>query len=278
VQATLGSLATLGVRLRAGRETDATDRSGTVPVAVVSQAFAERHWPRATALGQRVRLTGAGEHAEWRTVVGVVSDVLLGNALSRDRSAQAVYVPLGQTAAVDATIVFRHRDDAAAAQAALYQTLASVDPLLPPPAVSTFDEMLGKTALIARSVAKLFALCFGFALVLAVSGTYGLMARSIGRRTREIGLRRALGATDGVIVRTLLGQGGRQLRVGAVVALPFMLLVGVGFPHFFPIGVALSLATGFGVASTIVAIVLVATYAPTRTAMSIAPRDALWRE
>ena len=125
---------------------------------------------------------------------------------------------------------------------------------------------------------KLFALCFGFALLLAVSGTYGLMARAIGRRTREIGVRRALGATDGAIVRALLGQGGRQLGVGALVALPLMIVVGVGFAHFFPLGVALTVATGVAVAAAIVGVVLAATYVPTRKAMAVAPSVALWRD
>jgi ABC-type antimicrobial peptide transport system permease subunit len=160
----------------------------------------------------------------------------------------------------------------------MYQTVASLDPLVVPSPVQTFAEILEKSALVARSVAKLFALCFGFALVLAVSGTYGLMARAIGRRTREIGIRRALGATDAAVARALLGQGGRQLGVGAVVALPALLAVGVGFAHFFPIGVGLTVATGVLVTATIVAVVLAATYVPTRRALAVAPRDALWRE
>jgi putative ABC transport system permease protein len=127
-------------------------------------------------------------------------------------------------------------------------------------------------------VARLFAGCFGFALLLAVSGTYGLMARAIGRRTREIGVRRALGATDGVIVRALLGQGGRQLGVGALVALPVMLLVGAGFSHFFPLGFGVAAAAGAAVVATIVGVVLAATYVPTRRVLGVAPRDALWRE
>jgi hypothetical protein len=280
VQAVLGALGTLGASLREGRLLDGRDRAGAVPAAVVSQAFARRHWPRASAVGQRVRLTGIGERdaGAWRTVVGVVSDVPLGNPLARDRSAVAVYVPLAQTEARGGTIVFRHRGDAAAAQAALRQTVAAADPLLPPPDVRKLDDILATTALMASSVSKLFAACFGFALLLAVSGTYGLMARAIGQRTREIGVRRALGATDGVIVRALLGQGSRQLGVGALAALPLMLVVGAGFSRFFPIGLALAVGTGVAVAATIIGVVLAATYVPTRQVLGVPPRDALWRE
>jgi hypothetical protein len=280
VLAELGPLGLLGPSLREGRLLDARDHDGAARSALVSQAFARRHWPRGSAVGQRVRLVGVGERGEdaWRTVVGVVSDVPLGNPLARDRSAAAVYVPLAQTDVAGAAILFRHRGDAAAAQAALQETVAATDPLLPPPEVRTFEEILAKTALMARSVARLFAGCFGFALLLAVSGTYGLMARAIGQRTREIGVRRALGATDRTIVRALLGQGSRQLGVGALAALPLMLVVGAGFSHFLPIGLGVSVGTGVAVAATIVGVVLAATYVPTRRVLAIAPRDALWRE
>jgi predicted permease len=278
VRGVLGPLTALGMSLGEGRLLDASDRRDGPPVAVVSRAFAARHWPTRSAVGQRVRLSGLGERDEWRTVVGVVSDVVLGNPLSRERSTEAVYVPLAQSDAASVSIMFRHRGDEGGARAALNQSIAAIDPTLPPPDVSTYDEILEKSALIARSVAKLFAACFGFALLLAVCGTYGLMARAIGRRTREIGVRRALGATDGDIVRLLMGQGGRQLGIGAVVALPAMLLVGAGFAHYVPIALALAAATGLAVTATIVAVVLAATYVPTRRALAVAPRDALWRE
>ncbi len=102
------------------------------------------------------------------------------------------------------------------------------------------------------------------------------MAQSIGQRTREIGVRRALGATDGGIVRLLLVHGGRQLGVGAAIALPLLLLTGIGFSHYFPIGAALSIATGLLVSGTIVAVVLAATYLPTRRVLKVPPRQALW--
>ena len=109
-------------------------------------------------------------------------------------------------------------------------------------------------------------------------GTYGLMARSIGQRTREIGIRRALGATDRGIVGLLLAQGGRQLGVGVAIALPVMLAVGVGFGKFFPIAIALSTGLALLVAGAIVSVVLFATHIPTRRVLAISPRDALWRD
>jgi len=280
VQGVLGSLEALGIATLEGRPLTPGDRAGQAGVALVSRAAAQRYWPGKSPVGERVRLPGTGETGEdtWRTIVGVVDDVMYGDEFSRDRSAVAVYVPLTQHDAEWVTLLFRHRGDAAAAQAALHTTVTTVDPQLVPSRVSTYDEILEKSALIARSVSRLFAICFAFALLLAVSGTYGLMARSIGMRTREIGVRRALGASDRSIQQLLLGQGGRQLGIGAVVALPLMVLVGLAFARFFPIAPWLALSTGVGVSLAIVAVVLAATWIPTRRALAVAPRDALFRE
>jgi hypothetical protein len=278
VQSVLGSLGMQGVTASEGRLFDARDDERGVDVAVVSQAFARTYWPNKSAVGQQIRLVGLGEASRPRTVVGVASDLMMGNPFSRDRSAVAVYVPLLQSDVSAATVLFQHRGDAVAAQAALSRTLVAADPKLPPPDVATYKEILEKTSLIARSVTVLFAGCFGFALLLAVSGTYGLMARSISQRTREIGVRRALGTTDRSVVRLLLGQGGRQLGIGVGFAAPVMIVVGVGFWKFFPIALAVSVGSGVLVSAVIVGVVLLASYMPTRRVLKITPRDAIWRD
>lgn len=277
VRAVSGSLEPIGSGVLEGRSFDTRDSEAGTPTAIVSRAFASRYWPGSSPVGRQVRLVGLGE-TERRVVVGVARDVPLGNPLSRDRSPLAVYVPLAQSDARDAFLTFRHRGSRAAAIAALHRALATIDPSYVPSHVATFDEILETTALMARSVTKLFTLCFGFALLLAVSGTYALMAQSIGQRRREIGVRRALGATDRTIVTLLLSQGGRQLGIGAAIALPFLLAVGIGFSQFFPIATSLSVTAGVLVAGSIVGVVLAATYLPTRRALKVTPREALWNE
>lgn len=277
VQALLGPLDPLGLGLREGRYFDAHDLPDAAPVAIVSASFAQRGWPGGSPIGRQLRLTGLGEAFD-RTVVGVSDDVLLGNPLSRERSPVAVYVPLRQTGPAGARLVFRHRDAESGARAAFHLGLASLDPLLAPPVVTSYREMLQKTTLIARSVNGLFTGCFAFALLLAVSGTYGLMARSIVRRTREIGLRRALGASDQMIMGMLLGQGARQLAVGALVALPVTGGTAIGFAHFFPVSPVTACAIAVLVSMAITGVVLLATWFPTRRAIAMEPSVALWRE
>ncbi|HTE44195.1 MAG TPA: FtsX-like permease family protein, partial [Gemmatimonadaceae bacterium] len=278
VEASLGPLQSLGIALRAGRMFDVRDDERGTPVALVSRALAEQYWPGRSPVGERIRLATDSGRTDSRLVVGVVSDILMGAPFSRDRSSAAAYLPLAQTSVPQAALLFRHRGDIPASQSALYASLATIDPRLAPPSVQTFEEILAKTALIATSVTKLFAVCFGFALLLAVSGMYGLMARSIGQRTREIGIRRALGATDSIVTRLLVGQGGRQLGVGVLIALPLLAGIGVGFAANFPIGFATTVLSGVAVSATIVVVAMLATYVPTRRALAVSPRDAMWRE
>lgn len=278
VDGVFGPLATIGVTLHAGRFFDERDDERSAPVAIISRALAEQNWPGRSAIGQRIRLATDSGRIASREIVGVASDILMGAPFSRNRSAAAIYIPLSQSVVPRSALLFRHRGDVPAARAALYATLARIDPRIAPPSVQTFEEILSKSALIATSVTKLFAICFGFALLLAVSGTYGLMARSIGQRTREIGVRRALGATDGVIARLLVGQGSRQLGIGVAVALPLLVTIGFGFSSFFPIGWVTALSSGVLVSTSIVSVVLLATYIPTRRALAVPLRDALWRD
>lgn len=277
VQAIEGDIATIGMQARIGRAFDGRDVASGERVAVVSQAFADKYFAGKSALGQHVRADTARD-AGWHTVVGVVSNVLLGQPFSRTRSDLAVYIPLQQYEATNAQVLFKHRGDAQAARSAFHRTLRGLDPNFIPPDISSFDELLAKTSLIATSTTKLFAACFAFALLLAVSGTYGLMARNIGQRTREIGVRRALGASDAMVTRLLLRQGGRQLGLGVVVAAPVMLLVGIGFSQFLPVGIVATVTSAVTVSAAIIAVVLAATFIPTRRAVRTELRDALFKD
>lgn len=278
VQAVAGPLATIGIGLVEGRALDGRDEPGAEPVVMVSRAFSARAWPGQSPIGRQVRLTGLGEATPARTVVGVVEDVLLGNPLSHDRSPVAVYLPLSQVDVGSVAVLFRHRGSEAAALAAFHQVLQALDPTLDGAVVQSFAEILAKSTAIAMAVMRLFGGAFLFALLLAVSGTYGLMAWSIARRTRELGVRRALGATDGSIMRLLLGAGARQLGIGALVALPLTLVVAVVFARYFPVSVLLSAGLALAVSAVVVGAVLAATWVPTRRVVGIAVRDALWGE
>ena len=276
VIAALGPLATLGVELAAGRYFGPEDDDSGARTALVSRAMAELYWPGRSPLGEQLTLTGIGE-TEPRTIVGIVGDVVLTEVAYGSRSYVGAYVPLLQTDARGARVQFRYRGGEQSARAAYHETLTALDPLLVSE-LTSLEEMLRLSTALARSVTDLITGCCVFALLLAVSGTYGLMARSIGRRTREIGVRRALGASDNRILAMLLSHGARQLGIGALIALPLLLGIGWASSLFMPISFALAVATAVAVSATITLIVLAATWVPTRRAITIAPRDALWRE
>ncbi|MEO6443907.1 MAG: FtsX-like permease family protein, partial [Gemmatimonadaceae bacterium] len=278
IQASLGALSTIGVRVLDGRPLEASDDASRAPVALISRALATRYWGRRSPVGEQLRLTGVGDTTSWRTIVGVVSDVPYGDPLSRDRSPEAIYLPLLQSGADVATVLVRYRSSEIAGREALYQAITQLDPLLIPDSVQPYAEVLRKVSLITVSVVRLFAACFAFALLLAVAGAYGLMARAVVLRRREVGVRRALGASDGNLTRLLLARGGRQLGAGALLAMPLLLATGAGFMHFFPVEPWLAVLAGIGVTLSIVGIVLAASWLPTRQVLRVSPREALWSD
>ena len=277
VVATLGSMSTLGIDLVEGRLLEETDDAARAPVVLVSRSLAASHW-RQSPVGQQIRLAGVGDTLQWRTIVGVVSDIPYGDPFARDRSTDAIYVPLLQTDAAATNVFIRHRGNDVTGRQALNQVMGAVDPLLVPESVFRAAEVIEKSGMLAVSLTKLFGSCFAFALLLAVAGTYGLMSRSIGLRTREIGVRRALGATDAMATRLLLRHGALQVGVGTLVALPFLAIVGAVISYYLPLGPALTTTAAVGVSAAIMVVVLGATWLPTRRVVATELRDALWRD
>ena len=140
------------------------------------------------------------------------------------------------------------------------------------------SEVIEKSGLITVGLTKLFGACFAFALLLAVAGTYGLMSASIGLRTREIGVRRALGASEAMATRMLLTQGARQLGVGTLIAAPVLVVIGVAAAQPASRSALRSRRRPASLVSVaIVAVVLAATWLPTRRVLRVPLRDAIWK-
>jgi predicted permease len=277
VLATLGSVSTLGIAVVQGRLLGDADDRRQPPVAMISQALAARQWPGRSPIGEQLRLSG-GEAQPWRTIVGVVTDLPYGNPLARDRSVEAIYVPLLQTEAGSTQIFLRSRTSEMAGRQALHRVLGAIDPEMVPGYVFRASEVIEKSGMLTVGLTKLFGACFAFALLLAVAGAYGLMSESIGLRTREIGVRRALGATEAMATRMLLTQGARQLGIGTLIAAPVLVVIGVAASHLLPLGGTLTALSGVAVSAAIVGIVLAATWLPTRRVLRVPLRDAIWKE
>jgi predicted permease len=267
------------VPLLAGRSFDARDTADSLPVAIVSRALAERHWPGQDPLGRRLRIGSAADgSAPFYTVVGVVGDVVQnasavvnGWGVGRPN----VYRPLAQSPARFVSIALATPAAPEAYADALRAAVLRVDPDTPVYWVRPLGDLLHAVASEHRLIATVFGLLGAFSVLLAASGLYAVLAYSVAQRTREIGVRRALGAADRGIVRLVLGQGLRQVALGLAIGL----VVAAGF------GLALG-GILYGVSGTdpliyLGALVLFAVVAaaacaePARRALRVPPMQAL---
>ena len=201
-----------GTAIRSGRPFSASDRAGALPVAIVSERFARLAWSGRNPIGERIRAGGA--QGEWRTVVGVAADVRESATSEIDAG---VYVPAWQLPQGGYEGLVRTSGDAHTLLPAIRSEVRAIDPALPVLAPRTLDEVPGASLNGTRLpviLAGAFAL---LALVLAVLGIYGIVAYSVALRTRELGIRAALGGKRGDIVRLVVSEGLRIAIVGTAI-------------------------------------------------------------
>jgi putative ABC transport system permease protein len=212
-----GYFEAMGIPLRAGRDLDAHDIAGAPLVAVINESMARRRLPGLDPIGQRLHI--GPDSGPWFTVVGVVGDVTQ-TSLAITRS-DAVYVTPEQWRFADNArwLVVRAHGDAAALTPAIRRALASVDKDQPVIRVATMDERVKISAADRRFALLLFEVFGITALILAAIGTYSLLSGSVTERTREIGVRAALGASRLDILMLVLRQGMALVGLGIAIGI-----------------------------------------------------------
>jgi putative ABC transport system permease protein len=274
-EVTPGYLETVGATLREGRLLGKGDREGGLPVVVINEFFAKRHWPGQSAIGKRIRFDDKDE--PWRVVAGVVQDIRERGLLLDMKP--AMYVPVGQVKPDSySCLVVRTTVEPANAMKAVERAVWAVDAQQPVTQIRTMDELMETDVADRTRPMILLGVFAGLALVLACIGVYGVLAYAVAQRTREIGVRMALGAKPLDVTRMILERGIKLSAAGllaggalaaALAALLRTLLYGVtlGAPGIYA-----------GTAAALVLVAVLACVIPAQRAARVDPAVALRNE
>ena len=253
-----------------GRLPDSRDSADSMAVAVINESMAKEAWPDGSPIGQRVRFDFE-EEAGYRTIIGIVPDIVHDDDGTVEPT---VYTSVSQSPERFMSIAVRGDGDPRSLANAVRTALAQTDPDLALYWVQTLDEARAVQTAGYRIIGTIFAVFAVVALVLAAAGLFGVLAFHVGQRTREIGVRRALGAPDGRILRMVLRASGVQILVGIVIGMGLLPLMGralgdiLNDSPYDPV-----------IYSSVLVIMLViafaATLTPTRRALRVDPAAAL---
>ena len=271
-----GYFDTLGIRIVDGRPFRQADGQNAPRVAVVNETFAARYWPGRNAVGRRFRLLNDAGTTTGVEIVGIAKDARYRNI--SESPTEFIYYPRRQISAPDATIMLHTSGDPQAFASPLRAAVRAIDPNMPAFGVRTMDDFYRASSV---AVTDLLVDIVGgmgsMGLALSIVGLYGLVAYSVNRRTREIGIRMAVGAQSGAVMwmvmrhGLLLASGGTLLGVLASVATGKLLRGAFPFPNVASVDVV----TYALVVPTLLAVTLLAAYIPARRASRIDPLRAL---
>jgi predicted permease len=261
---------TIGIPILQGRPFNDNDRLGSAHVIIINETMAKQFFPNEQALGRRLYIFG---RPEAREIVGIAKTIKY-NGIGEPETAH-MYVPLDQSYQPQVIVQARTGGDPDALLGTVRRELQALEPTMPLLNVNTYRTILRTSLWAPRFGTSLLAVFGVLALVLASVGLYGVMSYGVSQRTREIGIRMALGASDGD-VRGMVVRQGLTLALGGVI---LGLLASFGLARFvtsllFGVSGADPLTFG-GVAMVLIGVALLATYIPARKASRVDPVDAL---
>src|SRR5579864_9254174 len=273
-------LQVMGIPLLHGRGLGSEDRRSTQPVALINQALAERYFPNEDPIGHEIKMGPPEGKNPWLTIIGIVGNVKTVTVFQEMGyvTPPAVYQPFAQNPPDSMSLFVRTHDDPNAAVDPLEQKLQALDADITLANVKTMKESLAELQSQPRFRTILLSAFAALALVLAALGIYGVLMHSVVRRTREIGLRMALGATRGSVLRMILKQALSTVVIGlasGLIAAVFLVRLAAGLLYDVRPDNPWILAS---VSAVLILIALCASYFPARRATRIDPLEALRSE
>jgi len=269
-----GYVQTLGIMLLRGRSFTETDKEDTPLVAMINDRLAKQLFPNQDPIGKRFMFGHAStDQPKWLTIVGVVADTKLYGLANLSRL--EVYVPLRQDPSGQMDLVVKSRVDPAAMTSAVRSAVYSVDKDQSIASVATMKQLVNNSLATRRMTLVLFGLFSALALILGAIGIYGVISYSVAQRTREIGVRMALGAPRAGVFRMVIGQGVKLAGTGVVIGI----LAALGLARLmssllYQVSAA-DFETFTAVAVLLLIVALAASYIPARRATSVEPIVAL---
>jgi putative ABC transport system permease protein len=212
-----GFFRTLGVPILTGRDFTHQDSVNAPPVVIVNEVTAAHYWPGADPVGKRIKLGDSSSKAEWMTIVGVAANVRHFGFDSELR--REMYRPYSQAAWPVMTITVKMATDPLTAAASVRAALRRIDPEQPVTSIRTMEQVVYNSAGTRRFPMLLFATFAVVALLLAIVGVYGVVSYLVSQRTKEIGIRVALGARRGTVTRLVVGRSLIPIAAGIAIGL-----------------------------------------------------------
>jgi len=268
-----GYLQVLGIPLRSGRNFDRRDRPESPKVAIINQSLARHHWRDDDPVGHRISLDGG---KTWTQIIGVIGDVH-EHGLDQPPS-DLIYLPFAQYPQNSPALLARTQGDPMAIARAAVQRLYAVDPNQPAGRIQSLEQVRADSIAAPRLTANLLGLFALLALAIAAAGIGGVMALSVSQRTHEIGVRMAIGARPGEIMRRILRQGMGLALVGVALGMLGAFPLTLAMKSFLFAVTPTDPVTFLGVAAVLAAAAFAACYVPARRAAQVDPNIALRAE